>query len=305
MRLWLEVSFVPEGPLCSSDQALAQARQIVCTVDENAAPELPVWADEHRLRQVLLNLLGNAIKYNREGGRVSLDCEARSEGLVRWSVRDTGHGISPEGLTRLFVPFERLGREYGEVKGTGLGLIVSRQLVEAMGGTLGVESEVDVGSTFWIDLPSTPGLSPELPENDGSSSMGAVTPENQSPAALLYIEDNPSNLEVVEMIVARLRPQWRVFAAHDGPSGLQLASEQPLDLILLDLQLPGMQGDAVLARLRSDLCTAHVPVLLLSADVTSQSRERLLALGANDYLSKPFSVEALLEKLDLLTRSEG
>ena len=222
--------------------------------------------------------------------------------MVRWSVRDSGPGISPEGLARLFVPFERLGREYGEVKGSGLGLVVSRQLVEAMGGKLGVESEWEAGSTFWIDLPAAPKLTPGHPDNEGSSSTSTDIPANHSPATLLYIEDNPSNLEVVEMIVSRLRPRWRVLTAHDGASGLRLAGEQPLDLILLDLQLPVMRGDAVLAKLRSDPCTAHVPVLLLSADVTLQSRERLLALGANDYLPKPFSVEALLEKMDFLMR---
>ena len=302
----LELKAVSFGKLAaqcvSFVDRMAQARRIVCAVDESAAAATPVWADEHRLRQVLLNLLANAIKYNREGGRVSLGCEARPGNVVRWNVRDTGHGVAPEGMVRLFVPFERLGRESGEIKGTGLGLVVSRQLVEAMGGKLGVASELNVGSTFWIDLPAAPLPTPGHPGSDGSAPVASRVPADHSPMTLLYIEDNPSNLEVVEMIVARLRPRWRVIAARDGPSGLRLAGEQGPDLILLDLQLPGMQGDTVLAALRSNPHTAHVPVLLLSADATVQSRERLLALGANDYLPKPFSVEELLEKIDRLTR---
>ena len=139
---------------------LAQANQVLCA-PEFADCDVQIWADEQRLRQVLLNLLGNAIKYNRPGGYVTLRCEHVPSGQIRLSITDTGHGISPEGLARLFVPFERLGQEFGSVEGTGLGLVVSRRLAEAMGGRLGAESEVGVGSTFWVELPAVPSRAPE------------------------------------------------------------------------------------------------------------------------------------------------
>ena len=173
-----------------------------------------------------------------------------------------------------------------------------------MGGTLGVESELNVGSMFWIDLPVAPVSTAEQPEGEISFSTGGRDQVDYSPMTLLYIEDNPSNLEVVEMIVARLRPRRQLLTAQDGPSGLRLAVEQSVDLVLLDLQLPGMGGDAVLTALRSDPSTAQVPVLFLSADATRQSRERMLALGANGYLPKPFGVEALLEKVDRIMRDD-
>ena len=264
---------------------------------------MPVWADEQRLRQVLLNLLANAIKYNREGGQVTLSCQQTPGNRVRCNVRDTGLGIPPEDLARLFVPFERLGQELGETEGSGLGLVVSRRLAEAMDGAVGVESQPRVGSTFWVEVPVAQTLDIEPVENLAPAS--ATTPDTGTPTAatVLYIEDNLSNVQVIKSIAQRLRANWRFLSAQDGVSGLQMAREQRPDVVLLDLQLPGMNGDAVLAKLRSDPATAQTPVLLLSADATTQSRERLLALGANDYLSKPFSVDELLEKVDVLLRA--
>ena len=279
---------------------MAHARAVSCLIQGCSANEVPVWADTQRLRQVMLNLLANAIKYNREGGHVSLSCEQRPLGLIRWRVTDTGAGISPADCARLFVPFERLGREFGEVEGSGLGLVVSRQLVEAMGGQLGVDSQVDFGSTFWIDLPAAPFPPLDAAAASGASAGAALSPREHSAATVLYIEDSASNREVVEMVVARLRPRWRVFSAQDGPGGLRLAQTLAPDLILLDLQLPGLAGDAVLRELRHHPRTARIPVLLLSADATSQSEERLLSLGASGYLPKPFKVAQLLEQIDTL-----
>ena len=278
---------------------------ITCTVQAGRAGAIPVRADEKRLRQVLLNLLSNAIKYNREDGDVSLVCEQVPNGRVRLSIRDTGPGISPEDLARLFVPFERLGQEFGKVEGTGLGLVVSRRMMDAMGGCLGVDSEVNVGSTFWIELPeAAPAVAVEKAAFDSTLSPSEAT-KDLSQASLLYIEDNASNLQVVHMLLGRMRPNWRFLSAGDGASGLQQACDHLPDLILLDLQLPTMNGDEVLTKLRADPRTRHIPVLLLSADATARSRERLLALGANDYLSKPFSVAGLLGKLDALLQING
>ena len=293
------VSFAKAAQECISLTArAAHARGISCTLEACSACQVEVQADEKRLRQVLLNLISNAIKYNREGGTVSLTCEQIANEKVRLSIRDTGPGISPEGLARLFVPFERLGQKAGKVEGTGLGLVVSKRMAEAMGGRLGVESRVDEGSTFWIELPEAAPLHPAQISDFHSTSFEAA--KGFSQASLLYIEDNDSNLQVVQMLLGRMRPQWRLLSAGDGASGLQQAREHLPDLILLDLQLPTMNGDAVLTELRADPRTSHIPVLLLSADATAQSREPLLALGANDYLSKPFEVAGLLSKLDAL-----
>ena len=279
---------------------MAQTRGVTCHVTVTPASRIPVWADEQRLRQVLLNLLSNAIKYNRQGGQVSLSCQPAREGRVRLNIKDEGPGITPEGLERLFVPFERLGQELGEVEGTGLGLVVSKQLVEAMGGRLHVKSQVGKGSMFWVELPmATDAFEPAgiagkpIPEPE-------TVPKEPFPATVLYIEDNVSNVQVVKTVIERLRPHWRFFSAWDGPSGLQHAREHLPDAILLDLQLPGLNGDLVLAEVRADRNLRNIPVLLLSADATGHSRERLLALGANDYLSKPFNVAQLLERLDEL-----
>ena len=194
----------------------AQLRGITCTVEVCPACQVPVWADEQRLRQVLLNLLSNAIKYNQVDGQISLRCEQMPTGHVRLLVRDTGPGIPPGGLSRLFVPFDRLGQESSEVEGTGLGLVVSRSLVEAMGGHLGVDSEVGRGSTFWVELPVA--LAPAAAESAGSETtwVSAAVADEAAPVTLLYIEDNASNVQVVGMVVDRLRPHWRMLSAQDG-----------------------------------------------------------------------------------------
>ncbi len=274
---------------------LAQARGITCRV--TVPGEVSLWVDEQRLRQMLLNLLSNAIKYNRENGEVHVSSEETPAGQLRLKVTDTGAGISTEGMTRLFVPFERLEQEFGEAEGTGLGLVISRRIAEAMGGTLGVESEVGRGSTFWIELPLN--TRPSAPSPAASVKEPPVCALLPTPnAKLLYIEDNLSNLQVVKALLANCRPRWQFLSARDGKGGLAQAHEGSPDLILLDLQLPGMKGDAVLAELRRNPLTQHIPVVLLSADATVPSRERLLACGANEYISKPFKLESLLELLD-------
>ncbi len=276
---------------------LAKARQITLTLT-NPGTLGNVWCDELKLRQILLNLLSNAIKYNREGGQVLIDFESVSENRSRLNVRDVGPGISAEGLTRLFVPFERLEFESSLVEGTGLGLVVSRRIAEAMNGSIGVQSEPGRGSTFWIELPLAdtqalpPGSSPlsigPLPRPGGASS--AVT--------LLYIEDNLSNVQVARMLFSRVRPHWRFLSARDGVTGLDVARRETPDLILLDLQMPGMSGADVMKELRADTLTRKIPVLVLSADATGRSREHLLGLGADAYIVKPFHVPNILDVLD-------
>ena len=280
---------------------LAQARGIVCTTLLSPAFDVPVWADAQRLRQVLINLISNAFKYNREHGRVELSCEQMPGGRVRCKVKDTGTGLSRESLERLFVPFERLGQELGPTEGTGLGLVVSKRLAEAMDGAVGAESELDVGSTFWVEMPTaTPAVNVAAAACPAVSAV-AAEPGLARSISVLYVEDNPSNQEVMRTVARLLRPGWRLFSATDGVSGLHRIREERPDVVLLDLALPGKRGDAVLAELRADPNTARIPVIMLSADATVQSREWLLSLGASEYVAKPFNVEDLLRKVDDLS----
>ena len=259
--------------------------------------------DEQRLRQTLLNLLSNAIKYNREGGEVVVSSHPTPGGRLRIEVRDTGPGISSEGLDRLFVPFTRLEENSSGIEGTGLGLVVSRRLVEAMGGNLGVESQVGAGSVFWMELPLP---KPEATRKAKAKSPSPATaPSGPEDVTVLYIEDNLSNRQVVEMILTRRHPQWRLLTAANGLNGLQLAREHRPDLILLDLQLPDLQGDAVLSKILDDPGLRETPVIVLSADATTHSRDRLMAHGAYHYLSKPFKLDDLLCLLETTLLRSG
>ena len=278
---------------------LAEASDITCRVKVSKQDQAILWADDLRVRQILLNLLSNAIKYNRAGGRVFVDYETVPGDRLRLKVTDTGSGISPEGIARLFVPFERLEQDFGEVEGTGLGLVVSQRLAEAMDGTLGVESEVGRGSTFWFELPLAPSAAKRLPLDfhhlDDLSDPAMIKPHD---ATLLYIEDNASNLQVVQLLTAKLRPGWRFLSARDGKTGLDQARQTRPNIILLDFQLPGIQGDEVLAELRRDPSTRHIPVIVLSADATTSNHEGLRANEVDGYMSKPFVAEQLLGLLD-------
>ena len=221
---------------------------------------------------------------------------------LRVNVTDTGPGIAPERVARLFVPFERLQHESGEMEGTGL--VVSRRVAEAMDGTVDGTSEVGRGGTFWIELPLA--AAPAAPPGGGGHLPGAPAPPPPTPngAALLYIEDNLSNLRVMEMLLGRQRPGWRFLSARDGREGLEQARQSLPAAILLDLQLPGISGEEVLERLRGDPATRAISVIVLSADATAHGQERLLARGATEYVSKPFEVAAQLALLDRVLRHE-
>jgi PAS domain S-box-containing protein len=251
-----------------------------------------VLADPTRLKQVMVNLLSNAAKYNRRGGRIVIDCVAHGAGTVRLSVTDTGPGIAPEQREHLFKPFERLGAEFSAVDGTGIGLALSRQLAELMGGTLGVDSTPGEGSTFWIDLPvapDTPGIDTEVPV--------ALPPEaGTGQLRILYVEDNPANLRVVEAMF-RHQPHLALLSATNGEFGLELARRYRPDAILLDIHLPGMDGYAVLDILKQDTNTSSIPVIALSADAMPIDIETGLNAGFARYLTKPVKVEALMQAL--------
>lgn len=263
--------------------------------------DLYVQADRQRLVQVLLNLLSNGIKYNRPQGTVRILCrEALGEGgtpVVQIGVQDTGDGIPPDKVARLFVPFERLGAEQSGVEGTGLGLALSQRLTEAMGGRLLIDTTPGEGSTFWVELARM--ASPT--ENATRGRVATSTPQTSSvprpPATILYIEDNLPNLALIETILSD-RPEITLLSAMQGKLGLLMAIEKRPELILLDMHLPDLRGDEVLRRLQSDPRTARVPVVMVSADATPNTLDRLLKAGAAAYLTKPLDVGDFLETID-------
>jgi signal transduction histidine kinase/ActR/RegA family two-component response regulator len=276
--------------------ATAAARDITVEHPAEGDCEWIVTADRQRLRQVLLNLLSNAIKYNREGGDVRIDCAASESGRnLRIAVADTGPGLSTDQQARLFEPFNRLGAEAGDVQGTGLGLALSRGLVQLMGGTLGFESTEGEGSTFHLELPLAE-LPAALQESRGSVAPAhpeAANGSGSDTTVVLCIEDNPLSLEVLEHALRKL-PAVELRVAREGGTGLDLARAQRPAIVLLDLHLPDMSGEAVLERLRGTPETAAIPVVVISADVTERQQGRLLAAGATAYMTKPIVVEELL-----------
>ena len=278
-------------------QPLAAERSIHLSASREGCAEY-VFADRQRLKQILLNLISNAIKYNRAGGSVTLSCEHSSPTRLRLKVTDTGAGIAKENLALAFVPFERLGADRTDIEGSGIGLALSRRLAEAMGGDVGVESEVGTGSTFWIELPLVEGAVDRYERLDEPQLVAApIEMPSTSVRNVLYIEDNVANLILVERIVAH-RPDLRIIPAMQGRLGLDLARQQRPEIILLDLHLPDTDGEHVLQQLRDDPITRSIPVIIISADATTTQIQRLQTAGASAYITKPINVRELLRLLD-------
>jgi len=284
-------------------QPLARSRGIQLPVAAHALPDgAAVQADPVRLKQVLLNLLGNAIKYNHPQGRVTVACQGLAKaggapGSAGWriSVQDTGPGLDAAQQARLFGAFDRLGADASQVEGTGLGLALSRGLVRAMGGDIGVHSQPGLGSTFWVQLPpaeAPPDASAALPLPAPPDGRGVAEPAKLP--VVLYIEDNPVNLLLMESMFERL-PGLLLRTASDPAQGLAEATTSPPDLVLLDIQLPGMDGFALLQHLRDHPRTRHVPVIAVSADAMPDSVHRGQAAGFADYLTKPVELDRLAE----------
>jgi len=260
--------------------------------------EIPhfVKADRTRVKQVLINLLSNAIKYNKASGSVVVDYIESTPGRIRICVKDTGEGLSPDKLMQLFQPFNRLGKEAGVEEGTGIGLMVSKRLVELMKGEIGVESTIGVGSVFWIDLNLT-----AEPRRAAAAKPTAVAQAQVQAGAqlrtLLYVEDNPANLMLVEDLIAR-RPDIRLLSATDGNGGIRIARASRPDMILMDINLPGISGIQALKILRAAPATAHIPVVALSANAIPRDIEKGLAAGFFRYLTKPIKVNEFMDTLD-------
>jgi CheY-like chemotaxis protein len=274
---------------------LAAERNI--DISTPAAPDIEFYvsADRQRLKQILLNLLSNAIKYTPIGGRVTISATSSDTGTMRIVVTDSGAGIPAAKLARLFTPFDRLGAEQSTVEGTGLGLALCQRLVSAMHGSIGVNSSVGRGSTFWIELPIAE--SPMVRLAAVSRNGAKVHDPAVTRRTVLYIEDNTSNLRLVEQMLKE-RPEVELISAMKGGEGLDLAREHSPDLILLDLHLPDIPGWEVLSRLKADPATADIRVVVVSADATEHQRKRLLAAGASSYLTKPIDLEEFFGVVD-------
>lgn len=279
-------------------ESQAEKRGISVSFPAFTSP-LFVNADRTRLKQVLINLLTNAIKYNTESGKVTLKCVDTPPGRIRICVEDTGEGLMPEKIEQLFQPFNRLGQEASTEQGTGIGLVMTKRLVELMGGVIGVESTIGKGSMFWIEMNVTAEqkFSPEL--LNLAIGLAAPAPADPQTCTVLYVEDNPANLMLVEDLIAR-RPDFRLLSARDGISGIAIAKAALPDFILMDINLPGISGITAMKILSEDPLTKHIPVVALSANAMPRDIEKGLRAGFFRYLTKPIKINEFMETLNLM-----
>jgi signal transduction histidine kinase/ActR/RegA family two-component response regulator len=257
-----------------------------------------VLADRTRVKQILINLLSNAIKYNHAGGAVVVECSASSSERIRISVKDTGPGLSTDKLAQLFQPFNRLGQEAGGEEGTGIGLVMTKRLVELMGGVIGVKSAIGVGSVFWVELLLA--AEPQLAVGtiDAAALQPAQLKNNAALRTLLYVEDNPANLKLVAQLIAR-RPNLCLLSAADATLGIELARDRQPAVILMDINLPGISGIGALKILREDPLTQHIPVVAISANAMPHDIHKGLEAGFFRYLTKPIRVIEFMDVVDL------
>jgi len=279
---------------------MSEERHVTIHLEDLPGHAYQVKSDRQRLKQVFLNLLNNAIKYNREGGSVHIKLEkmspANGQTPLRISIQDTGIGISSENLPKLFKPFERIGAEKTEIEGSGLGLAVVEKLISVMDGQTGVESILGTGSTFWIELPSCSESTDKHHETGAADIL--QSPHAAKIGAILYIEDNISNSELVEHVLLSQRPGIRLISSTTGQQAIQLAHTYKPGLILLDLNLPDIHGSKVLEMLLADEKTRSIPVIIISADVMLNQVENLLAAGARDFLGKPLDINLFIKTID-------
>ncbi|TDL61505.1 PAS domain-containing sensor histidine kinase [Rhodococcus qingshengii] len=266
----------------------ADLKGITITKKRNECETDCVCADKMRLRQILLNLLDNGIKYNRENGEIIISCESKDDFLTI-HVRDTGIGIPPEAQTEIFEPFYRI--ENPLIEGTGIGLSLVKQLTILMGGKLGVESQLGVGSDFWVSIPMVQTHETNYPVLLEKNEM--TLPEHKE-YQILYIEDHLSNQQLVAEILGNIKGM-KLHTACSGSEGIRAAENRKIDLILLDLKLPDMNGVEVFEGLKSNPQSTDIPVIALSANAMQEDIDRTLAEGFKEYITKPFDVPAFIE----------
>ncbi len=270
-------------------------------IDQLVRDDLPLlWTDSTRLTQVLLNLLTNAVKYNSKNGTVTLSCKEIPDRMLRISVADTGPGIPTEKQGDLFKPFERLGREAGAIEGTGIGLTITKQIIELLGGQIGFESEVGKGSTFWVDIPTS-----AKQEHDAANVKIVTSPgkkikkldETASQYSVLYVEDDPANMQLMEMMIGRIG-NTKLLTAYNAEQGLDLARSKKPDLILMNINLPGMNGIEALKQLQDMAGTKDIPVIAITAAALPRDLEAGLKAGFRNYITKPIKVSEFIQTIE-------
>ena len=299
-QMLLSKEMVSLSDLLTECQAMmepqAQQRGIRMTFPQFATP-LHVNADITRLKQIVVNLLSNAIKYNQEKGTVIVECALISPERIRISVRDTGAGLSAEKLAQLFQPFNRLGQEAGGVTGTGIGLVMTKRLAELMDGVLGVESTVGVGSVFRCEMGVAEAPHPVSESGEAGAPAQPATPAGGPQRTVLYVEDNPANMNLIEELIAR-HPGLQLVTAVNATLGLKLVRTARPQVILMDINLPGLSGIQALATLRGNPATAHIPVVALSANAMPRDIAKGLKAGFFRYLTKPIKVNEFMDTLN-------
>ena len=297
----MDIVDVPVGALLdeclSIIDTIAAKRNITLSKVVTKCDELLVRADRVRFKQALLNLLSNAVKYNRENGSVSVSMHTVDDAMIHVEIADTGVGIDAEKLNHLFEPFERLGFENSEIEGTGIGLTITRDLLRIMGGDVGVISHLDKGSMFWVELPLSQTDGENAEEGQGQAVEHAeLSTELVGSRTILYVEDNPSNMSLMKHILSMV-PEYTMIEAHNGEIGIAVAEKELPDLILMDINLPGMDGVAAMKQLATMDKTKHIPVVAVSANAMPNDVAQALDVGFRDYLTKPFQLERLFEIL--------
>ncbi len=277
------------------------AEQRTIQVDMSALLSCQVMADKTRLKQVILNLLSNAVKYNKDQGRVTISSQECDNNHIRLYIRDTGSGISAANLTQLFQPFNRLDADASDIEGTGVGLNLAKQIIELMGGTIGVESTPDEGSSFWITLPLNPAKDSAT---DGHAHAPTDLKAAEANKTILYVDDNPSNIKLLRGLMTRMSDVV-MQDAHTAELGLELAREHQPDLIILDINMPDMDGYELLELIKQEPALEQTPVMALTANAMHNDVERGLKAGFEHYVTKPLDVKNLLETIEQLLNTHG
>ncbi|MDH5772301.1 MAG: response regulator [Rhodospirillaceae bacterium] len=273
---------------------LANKRSVSVSTNAKDADFAHVLADETRLKQVLINLFSNGIKYNNESGKLDITVKQSGGDWIRVEITDTGHGIAEENFEKVFIAFARLEAESSEIEGTGVGLAVTKELVERMGGTIGLESTVGKGTTFWIEMPTDTANSAAKKSDGKKHDAMNYSAKGYS---LLYVEDNPANKMLIEKVISRVEGSSFIWA-ETAEEGVKLAQEKNPDIIIMDINLPGMSGIEALKILQSMEETKHIPVIALSANAMPHDIERGMKAGFVRYLTKPIDINMFLKSVD-------
>lgn len=296
--------------LVSSDSPMQKMKistELVCNDKTSKPSDYMIVTDPLRLRQIMFNLLSNAFKYNRPDGKIVVSYRKRSDGRLRIAVTDTGIGIPKDQQDNLFPPFERLGKEFGDIEGTGIGLSITQHIVKILGGEMNFESEPGKGSKFWFDLP-TQRLADKDTDAEQSTSYTSMTQPFaeyvQDPRLILYIEDNQPSVSLMNGVIKHVEGALLVTAAS-AEVGLSLIENSPIDLVLMDINLPGMNGYDALQKIRAFKDQDKLPVIAISADAMPSDIERGLKAGFNDYIAKPIEIVTLMKSIEEAVRPSG